>query len=80
MTEYDSSDHDKEDPSSGLNLIYEGEIPKCPACHLQEIAFLGNETGDEWVKGKSWFKCLIDGTVFSTRPKVLPRYRFISKR
>jgi hypothetical protein len=81
MTEYEGgTDPEREELGYKLNLIYVGEIPSCPLCKLQDISFLGNETPDEYNPGKSWFKCLQDGQVFSTRPKVKPRYAYSSRR
>ncbi len=51
----------------------------CPHCHGQNIDFLGNQAGDKWAPGKSWFRCRTDGTVFSTRPAIPPRYRYEGK-
>ena len=65
-----------EDSDRVLSITYEGAPETCPQCHGQKIEFLGNQSADKWVPGKSWFRCQVDGTVFSARPKVLPRYRY----
>jgi hypothetical protein len=65
-----------EESGQELSISYEGAQETCPHCHGQAIDFLGNQSADKWVPGKSWFKCQADGTVFSARPAILPRYRY----
>lgn len=69
-----------EDAGQELSISYEGAQETCPRCGQNDVTFLGNQSGDKWVPGCSWFKCQADSTVFSTRPEVPPRYRYEGRR
>jgi hypothetical protein len=69
-----------EDAGQELSISYDGAQETCPHCHGQEIDFLGNQTGDKYALGKSWFQCRRDHMVFSTKPEAPPRYRYDGRR
>ena len=69
-----------EDSGQELSISYEGAQETCPKCGQGDVAFLGNQTRDKYARGRSWFQCRRDSTVFSTRPEVPPRYRYDGRR